>query len=170
LCATATESNQDREYDPAINNNHGFNNPTLGRALTPKDPAEGYGMINVDAAIQCLRRVFNSGGTGDTFGNGGFDKRASGCNVVLTNGIGYAFELDVPAGADFDLYLYSATPDPLGNPVILAASTSPTLGGTESFSYTPPAGPLDPLPYKTYYLVVKRVSGSGTFILRYPPN
>lgn len=159
LCATATESNQQREYDPATSG-PGINNPTLGRASTPKDPAEGYGMMNVDAAIECLRRppLIHIPIT-ETLGSTRFDKRASGFNVKMTSGNLKTFQLTVPAGADYDLYLYSATPDARGNPVILASSTSSTLGGTETISYTPSVT-------STYYLVAKRVSGSGAFTLK----
>jgi subtilisin family serine protease len=155
LCATATESNQGREYDPATSG-PGVNDPTLGRAAAPKDRYEGYGMINVDAAIECIRRTLPcSTGMSDTLGSGRFDKRASGFNVSLNVGT-KTFSLIVPGGADFDFYLYSRTPDARGNPVILASSTLPGTGGTESFNYTP----LSP---GTFYLVVKRVSGSGAF-------
>lgn len=159
LCATATESNTQREVDPAVGGT-GSANPTLGRAANPKDGAEGYGMINVDAAIECLRRApFVTGPVSETLLTGRFEKRASGFNVYLTAGASRTFTLTVPAGADFDLYLYSPTPGANGNPVIVASSTTAsTTGNTEKITYTPTTTAI-------YYLVVKRVSGAGTFTL-----
>jgi len=159
LCATATESNMQREVDPSVGGT-GTANPTLGRAAHPKDGAEGYGMINVDAAIECLRRAaFTVGPVSEALGSGRYDKRASGFNLYLTAGAARTFTLTVPSGADFDLYLYNPTPDANGNPVILASSTTAsTSGNTEQISITPTTTAV-------YYLVVKRVSGAGTFKL-----
>lgn len=163
LCATATESNMQREVDPSVGGS-GSANPTLGRAAHPKDSAEGYGMMNVDAAIECLRRAaFTVGPVSELLGAGRFDKRASGFNLYLTAGAARAFTLTVPSGADLDLYLYSPTPDPNGNPVSLASSTTAsTAGNTEQLSITPTIT-------ATCYLVVKRVTGAGTFKLTGSP-
>jgi hypothetical protein len=159
LCATATESNMQREVDPEVGG-PGVSNPTLGRAANPKDGAEGYGLINVDAAIECLRRTpFVTGPVSDSLLSGRFEKRASGFNVYLTAGASRTFTLAVPAGADFDLYLYRPTPDANGNPIILASSTTSSVAGnTERITFTPTSTAV-------YYLVVKRVSGGGTFTL-----
>ncbi|HEY3268832.1 MAG TPA: S8 family serine peptidase [Armatimonadota bacterium] len=157
LCATATETNSEREYGTGSS----ANNPTLGRAASPKDGHEGYGFINVDAAIECLRRTLTSTAVSETLGAGRFDKRASGFNLPLTAGTARTIKLTVPAGADYDLYLYSpnVTVSGNGNPVLVANSTvASTAGNTETINYTPGVS-------GTYYLVVKRVSGSGQFTL-----
>lgn len=82
-------------------------------------------------------------------------------NVQLVSGCKYNFSLSVPAGADYDLYLYNATGDFWGEPAIVGKSTNETIGGTEQFWVT--------APYTgTYYAVVKRATettGSGTFTL-----
>jgi subtilisin family serine protease len=162
LCATASESNVPREIDP-VNDTASVNSPALGRATTPKDAAEGHGMINVDAAIECLRRpAFVKGPVPEALGANRFDKRASGFSVNLVSGVAKTFNLVVPAGADFDMYLYRATPNARGNPVILASSVvASTAGNTETITHTPAAS-------GTHYLVVKRVSGAGTFTLSSP--
>jgi len=75
----------------------------------------------------------------------------AGCDITVS--------LTNPAGADFDLYLYSAAPSKTGTPVLLASSTVAKAGDPESLQYTPTAdGPA--------LLMVKRVSGSGTFTVR----
>ena len=82
-------------------------------------------------------------------------------NVQLVSGGKYNFSLSVPAGADYDLYLYNSTGTAYGEPAIVAKSTNATTGGTEQFWVT--------APYTgTYYIVVKRATettGSGTFTL-----
>ncbi len=153
LCATATETNANREG--------GTNNPTLGRAATPRDMYEGYGLINTDAAVEAAYQTMSPGETiSDTTAGTAFDRRAWGRRTTLTAGNQVILSLDVPAGADYDLYLYSGTPDAAGNPVILASSTTAGLGSDESINHTPAAS-------GTGYIVVKRVSGSGAWSLTY---
>jgi subtilisin family serine protease len=153
LCATATETNANREA--------GGSNPTLGRAATPKDNYEGYGLINADAAVEAAYKTIAPGETiNDTTAGGQFDRRAWGRKIALTNGVQVTLNLTVPATGDYDLYLYSATPDTNGNPVRLASSTGAGAGVSESIVYTPAAT-------GTAYLVIKRVSGSGAWSLTY---
>jgi hypothetical protein len=82
-------------------------------------------------------------------------------NVQLASGLKYNFSLSVPAGADYDLYLYNSTGTAYGEPAIVTKSINATTGGTEQFWLT--------APYTgTYYIVVKRATettGSGTFAL-----
>ncbi len=152
LCASATETNANREggvgYDP-----------TLGRATAPKDVYEGYGMINPDAAIECLRVAYTYGSavTGSTAG-GSYDRRAWGYSFPLTASQKVNILLTAPAAGDFDVYLYSSTPGTYGNPTILASSCTVGIGNNESISYTPTTT-------GTAFLIVKRVSGSGTWSL-----
>ena len=159
LCATASESNVNREG--------GSYNPTLQRATAGpngfpvgKDQYEGYGMINPDAAVEAVSTTL-SGLTSRTLGSGPTDRRAWATTVSLTSGRAFQANLTVPATGDFDLYLYSSTPSPYGTPVILAASTQAGLGVSEACTFTPASN-------TTALLVVKRISGSGTFSLLAP--
>ncbi len=157
LCATATESNANRE--------DGNYNPTLQRASDSdgwgagKDRYEGYGMMNPDAAIEAvnLSYAIDAYAT-DTLGAAANDRRAWARSVSLTNGVAITIELDVPAGGDFDMYLYSGTPTSYGAPTLLDSSTAAGTGTDETINYSPSAT-------ETAYLVVKRISGSGTFAL-----
>jgi subtilisin family serine protease len=156
LCASATESNAPREASTGTN-------PTLGRAAGPKDLYEGYGMVNPDAAVEAVLLSYESGVlSGSTTGDV-FDRRAWGRNVSLTAGVPVVLNLAVPASADFDLYLYSGTPDAKGNPVILASSCAAAPDADESINYTPSNN-------GTGYLMIKRVSGSGTWTLTGPAD
>lgn len=152
LCATCTESSINRESGGT------GGNPTLGRAASPKDLYEGYGMINVDAAIEAVTTTYTAGQISDSTNGGYFDRRAWGRKLSLTSGVAINLFLDVPSTGDFDVYIYSSTPDSKGNPVIRVSSTSAGNGVDESISYTPATT-------ETGYLVIKRVSGNGAWTL-----
>ncbi len=149
LCATATESNANREAGAGYD-------PTLGRATTPKDRYEGYGLINTDAAIEAVTLSYSSGEISGSTTGGAYDRRAWARNVSLETGLVAYFSLTVPSTADLDLYLYSGTPDSKGNPVILASSTNAGLDTDESVQHTASST-------ETGYLVIKRVSGTGSW-------
>lgn len=158
LCATATETNANREG--------GNNNPTLQRASVPgngypagKDMYEGYGLLNPDAAIEAVTQAYVQGESPtDTLGPGVADRRAWARNAALYTGWTFDPSLTTPGGGDFDLYLYSNSPTAYGGPAILVSSTNAGTGTAESISYTPGSN-------MTVLLVVKRISGSGTFTL-----
>ncbi len=151
ICATATETNANREASTGTN-------PTLGRAAAPKDLYEGYGLINADAAVQAATTSFVSGVISGSTNGEVYDPRAWARKMTLGVGTKVIASLSVPSTADFDLYLYSGTPDSKGNPVIRAASATAGLGVGESLNYTSAAS-------ETAYLVIKRVSGNGTWTL-----
>lgn len=158
LCATTTESNANRDS--------AANNPTLQRAAAGpssypigKDPHEGYGNANPDAAVEAVALAYNMGNVvGETFGGTANDKRAWARSVQLPAGANFNVSLTVPGTGDFDLHLYSRTPSAFGTPILLASSTVAGLGAAETVNYTPSIT-------TNVILVVKRVSGNGTFSL-----
>lgn len=156
LLMTATESNMAREAGPS-------GNPTLDRGA--KDINEGYGMVNGDAAVEAFTNapltslVFQT----DSFGPDQYSRRAWARRILLTAGIPTKLDLTVPSTGDYDLYLYQQNPDTYGNPVALASSKSATTNNTESINYTP-------VTTQTGYVVVKRVSGSGSWTLQSPAS
>jgi subtilisin family serine protease len=161
LCATASETNAKREgTDRNLN-------PTLDRAAggangfpPGKDQHEGYGLINPDAAVEAICQTYAAGSTvaGDLGGNA-YAKRVWARTIQLKAGCDIDIFLDNPAGADFDLYLYSTVPSDTGTPAILASSTLVDKGADETLHYAPTAN-------LAALLVVKRISGTGTFSLR----
>ncbi|MEN6334370.1 MAG: S8 family serine peptidase [Phycisphaerales bacterium] len=159
LCATASETNTTRESKQF--------NPTLSRAAAGpegfpagKDQHEGYGIINADAAVEAVCQTYAVGSTvtADLGGNASA-KRVWARTVELKTGVDIDLSLAVPDGADFDLYLYSSVPSNTGAPVILRSSTAANAGDDETLQYTPTAS-------AKALLVVKRVSGAGTFTLK----
>ncbi|MDX2169528.1 MAG: S8 family serine peptidase [Deltaproteobacteria bacterium] len=150
LCAAATESNTTRAGTG--------DDPTLGRAEQPKDLNEGYGLLNADAAVEAAALRYGGGRWSGATSGGRFDRRAWGRRIDLQAGAVVDLSLGMSSGADFDLYLYSATPDAKGNPVILAASDRARPGIDEHLHYEArTAG--------SAYLFVKRVSSSGSWSL-----
>ena len=142
--------------------------PTLERG--GKDVHEGYGRLNVDAAADAVLKTYRIGtGVSDTLGMPPTPTNVSvlgqrlawARNVQLFSGVKYNFTLSVPSGADYDLYLYNTTGNAYGEPVIMAKSTTATVGGFENITHTPALS-------GRYYVVVKRAredTGAGQFTL-----
>ncbi len=157
ILMTATETNQTGELDwngGAAPTTPSGNNPSLNRGA--RDTVEGFGKTNTDAAMEAFTQDYAfSGFEYFTFGIGVKDRQATTYRANFSIGTQYDFDLVVPAGTDFDLYLYRGTSDTSGNPVILSSSTSATTGQDEQISsYTATTTGL-------HYVVAKRVSGSG---------
>ncbi len=164
LCATATETNESREDED------GLFSPTLQRAEpgpmnypVGKDPYEGYGIVNADAAVEAVFLEYEWGSSErDVLGEDPADRRAWARRVVLSPEIDCRVILANPPDGDFDLYLYSGTPNPTGTPRILASSTNAAPGDQESIAHTPAEQDDRAI------LVVKRVTGWGQFQLTNP--
>jgi len=158
LCATATETNANREggdLHPTLERNAGGPD---GFAVG-KDRYEGYGLINVDAAVEAAASVHTPGSPVSVeLAGGPADRRAWASKVDLAAGCGIEVWLENPDEGDFDLYLYSMVPSDTGTPIILASSATPQAGAEEFLRYTAQTD-------CAVLLVVKRVSGSGAFRL-----
>jgi hypothetical protein len=147
--------------------------PILNRG--GKDVQEGYGRLNVDAAADAVLKTYQIGTTvSDSLGNPPTladisvlgQRLAWARNVQLVSGVKYNFTLSVPSGADYDLYLYNATGNAYGEPVILANSTTAALGGVENIAFMPSMS-------GEYYVVVKLAredTGAGQFTLTSSPS
>ncbi|MEX2714706.1 MAG: S8 family serine peptidase [Candidatus Sigynarchaeota archaeon] len=154
LLMTATETYPlQREVDTSYS-------PLLNRG--GKDVHEGYGRINVDAAIEaCINDVQITGSITHLLSSSAtssLSKHAIGGHVHLMAGIQYYISLDVPVGADFDLHLYNGSSSAYGEPVQVASSTSTLTGQDELISFTPSRTGI-------YYVVAKAISGSGNATL-----
>ncbi|MFX1249525.1 MAG: S8 family serine peptidase [Promethearchaeota archaeon] len=127
-----------------------------------KDPVEGYGRLNIYAAIEAIENTYEIGTlVNDTLSSEIGKRKVWVENVTLIKGTNYTFEITVPDGADFDLFLYEPDPNQFGEPVIAANSTNFELGVDEKIVYTTEKN-------GTYYLVVKTSFtnvGSGKFSL-----
>jgi subtilisin family serine protease len=157
MLMTASELNLAREAGPSLN-------PTLNRGA--KDTAEGYGLINADAAVEALLSPVLTPApmmSTDTFDSGPYDRRCWARRISLTNGNPVQLNLDVPGNANYDIYVYGETPDTYGNPQIRASAIQAGTGTDEVISFTPTVT-------ESGYVVVKRISGSGTWTLASPSS
>ncbi|NVM03136.1 MAG: tetratricopeptide repeat protein [Candidatus Helarchaeota archaeon] len=130
--------------------------PSLNRG--GKDIHEGYGRTNIDVALEAVSQELTLSSTQSAWLTSSlinpFKKHGLGCYVDLNGGDDYYFTLKVPSGADFDLHLYSDTPSSIGEPIMVASSTSPGIGVNEIFNYIPATS-------GKYYLIAKAISGEG---------
>jgi subtilisin family serine protease len=146
ILMTSTETNKPRSanagYDPVLNRGE-------------HDSNEGFGRINADAAIGAI--LNDPFGRGEAnwalaFGDGRYARK---CWAVSLTGLSgpVVIDLEVPAGLDADLYLY--TPDYTdGVPILVASSINPNQGSMEGLT-------LDVEPGVEYFLTVKHISGTG---------
>lgn len=158
LCATATESSSNRE---------GFaNHPTLQRSgVGPtgypagKDGFEGYGLMQVDAAVEAVLARWESGAAmEEVLGGEPGERRAWARRFSVPAGARARLRLQVPSSGDFDLHAYSGEPGRFGQPVLLASSSVAVNGGIESLEVGGDQSVEG-------FVVVKRVSGFGRFRL-----
>ncbi len=115
--------------------------PILNRG--GKDVHEGYGRINVDAAIEAWindlstpSKLINISVWLNTSQYNSYGKHAYAGYVDLMKNDVVIFNLTVPNGADYDLYLYNSTSNEYGEPVIISSSISANKGGNEIINYT----------------------------------
>jgi hypothetical protein len=159
LCATSTETNSNREAGSGFNPTLQRDSPGPNGFPAGKDKYEGYGMLNVDAAIEG-GTVFYTVGDTEIVILGGSDtaRRAWARKFSVTADQTFDLSLTVPATGDFDMYIYSFTSSSYGTPTILASSTNIGNGTEETINYTPSFS-------EDTLLVVKRISGEGEFTL-----
>ena len=150
LLLTSVETNSARENGDPVSLNRGA-----------KDLDEGYGRICADAAVEAamVNLALPASVSGVTLGSGDTDRRCWAREVSLNTNYAYTFDLAVPPGADFDLYLYEGTPDANGDPVIAQSSAAAGSGVDESIAAFTPATA------STYYVAVKWVAGTAVFDL-----
>jgi len=138
-------------------NGEGGNLPTLNRG--GKDGVEGYGRVSADAAIEAATMNYSVGEIASVTLGAGLDEKKVWARVVsLSAGTTYRFNLSVPAGADYDLYVYNGSSDDYGQPVILEKSVNASVGAEEALSFTATYS-------GSHFVLVRWVSGSGTFDL-----
>jgi subtilisin family serine protease len=134
--------------------------PTLERG--GKDIHEGYGRLNIDAAIEAWTVNWTKNITNSELLTANLvssvknpnGKHATAGFVNLTQGESYLFNLSVPAGRDYDLYIYNSTPHEYhGEPGLLNWSTSAVKGQDEILNYT--------APYTGKFFVVIKAIGSS---------
>jgi subtilisin family serine protease len=152
LCGTATEVIEGEYYDGYLNS------PTLDRGGV--DSVEGFGKVHGDAAIEAFLETYTAGSIETaTLNNDPSGRQAWARRVQLQAGMEFEAGIEVPGTGDFDLYLFDPSQDMTEYLGYIALSNTDGAGQPENIAYTPSND-------MTAYLVVKRVSGFGTFTLQ----
>ncbi|MEI6092406.1 MAG: S8 family serine peptidase [bacterium] len=127
------------------------------RAGGLKDRVEGYGRIDARGAMSALDEAISATNISNSlfsFGAKIYEQKTVVRAVSLSSDEEYNFTMTVPSGADYDLYLFSGTPDANGEPLMLASSALINNPIERIVDFVPPET-------GTYYLVAKWISGSG---------
>ncbi|MFW9876785.1 MAG: S8 family serine peptidase, partial [Candidatus Thorarchaeota archaeon] len=166
LLMTASETNMQREDDPSTADDESRFSPTISSApLTYglKDIHEGYGRINIQAAIEALTQFFEvntsitenlKSSREDPVGPHVFARQ-----IELIKDKQYLFNLSLAdTDADFDIYLFSNTSDQYGEPILLESSRK-WFGDFDYFYFIPKENQTNCI------LIVKAIDGISQFKL-----
>ncbi|GAH85271.1 unnamed protein product, partial [marine sediment metagenome] len=166
LLMTASETGLEREDDPETEIDESNYSPSkyTGLLNSLKDEHEGYGRLNIQAAIDALTKnivvnqtVINSliNSEQDPLGNHVFARK-----ITLQEDIQYLFNLtDVDVNVDLDLFLFSNESSQYGEPLLLQ-STQKWYGDFDSFYFTPKYNQTECV------VIVKAIEGSSSFKLK----
>jgi hypothetical protein len=166
LLMTASETNLEREEDPFTTVIESDHSPNI--SLSPlisglKDIHEGFGRLNVKAAVDALTKSININNS--IFGNLiSSREKPLGIHVFarqikLEEDIQYSFNLSIiEPEVDFDLFLFSNESNRFGEPKLLQSSRK-WYGDSDSFYFTPKSNQTNCI------LIVKAIQGESDFIL-----
>ncbi|MFX1323697.1 MAG: S8 family serine peptidase [Promethearchaeota archaeon] len=166
LLMTASETNLEREDDPFTIEDESEYSPAISTApLTTglKDIHEGYGRINIQAAIDALTKsievddVINESlrsSREDPLGNHVFSRR-----IELIEDKQYLFNLSIAeSDSDFDMYLFSNVSNHIGEPILLESSRR-WFSDNDYFYFTPMENQTNCI------ITIKAIEGKGSFSL-----
>ncbi|MBD3352051.1 MAG: S8 family serine peptidase [Candidatus Lokiarchaeota archaeon] len=157
LLMTATETNMVREENPNTNivESTSTFSPQLNKGS--KDKHEGYGILNIDAAVEALNESMDIGILEEeeivsSIGNAS-GKHAFARKIILEQNKTYLFNLTHNSDADIDLYLFKNHSNSIGEPILLKSSVN-SGNLNESFMFGTTNSTDE------YILVVKAVDGN----------
>ena len=151
LCGTATEVSFGEAYDTYTQS------PTINRG--DADLVEGFGKVHADAAIEAFLTTYVAGSVEtDSLSSDPTGKQSWARKVELQENIIFTAGIEMDGSADYDLYLYDPSEDMSQYLGYVTSSTTVGTGLPENIEYTPTSD-------MTAYIVIKRVSGEGSFTL-----
>jgi len=163
LLMTASETNLNREDNPNTIINESEFSPSSFNGFTNslKDNHEGYGRINIQAAIDALTKKMEvSNSISDHLVSSSLDplgKHVFAKKIQLESDNQYQFNLsDINEESDFDMFLFSNESDQYGEPILLE-STQKWYGKFDSFYFTPKINQSECI------LIVKANEGESDF-------
>ncbi|MFX1425680.1 MAG: S8 family serine peptidase [Promethearchaeota archaeon] len=166
LLMTASETNMPREDDPNSIEDESDYSPTISSAPQIdglKDIHEGYGRLNIDAAIDALTKYFKVNSTisglltsseEDPTGSHVFARK-----VNLIEDEQYIFNLSTSdPDVNFDIYLFSNNSNHYGEPILLESSRK-WYSNSDYFYFTPKENQTNCI------ITVKAIEGRSQFNL-----
>jgi hypothetical protein len=168
LLMTASETNLDRENDPTTTADESDYSPSLSFApLTGglKDVHEGYGKLNIQAALDALTKKLNV----NSSINGNLvspQENPLGTHVFahqidFESDTQYSFNLSLDdSEADFDMFLFSNESNQYGEPILLQSSRY-WYGDFDNFYFTPKRNQTNCV------IIIKAIEGSSDFTLNF---
>ena len=165
LLMTASETNMEREDDPYTEKDESNYSPSLfsGVLNSIKDEHEGYGRLNVQAAIDALINTHEVNTTESSYltssvknplGDHVFARK-----ITLQEDIQYLFEInEVDSGADLDIFLFSNESNRFGEPILLEAGQK-WYGDFNYVYFTPKSNQTSCI------VIVKAIEGNSSFNL-----
>jgi len=166
LLMTATETNLEREDDPQTDIDESNYSPSLYNGLSNnlKDEHEGYGRMNIQAAIDALTKGIEINQSINNYltsseinplGNHAFARKVS-----LQENIQYLFNLtDVDENADFDIFLFSNESNRFGEPILLESGQK-WYGDSDYIYFTPKMNQTNCI------VIVKAIEGNSNFTIK----
>ncbi|MFX1569701.1 MAG: S8 family serine peptidase, partial [Promethearchaeota archaeon] len=170
LLMTASETNLNREDDPTTTIDESDYSPSL--SLSPltvglKDIHEGYGRVNIQAAIDALTKLIGvntsingilSSSRENPLGTHVFARQ-----VKLIENKQYNFSLSIKKSTpNFDMFLFSNESNQYGEPILLASSRK-WYGDFDNIFFTPKDNQTNCI------LVIKAINGTSDFSLNISP-
>ncbi|MHA1727691.1 MAG: S8 family serine peptidase [Promethearchaeota archaeon] len=165
LLMTATETNMDREDNPntlLIDESSTQNSPKLN--IGEKDKHEGYGVLNIDAAVEAINKSITVGnmveGSLISSSVNASGKHAFARQIPLEKDETYRFDLTYNRfDGDLDMYLYHNISDSNGDPILLR---TPEDGYSERNGFSTQVesfffGTINDT--RNYVIVVKSING-----------
>ncbi|HUU86533.1 MAG TPA: S8 family serine peptidase, partial [Candidatus Glassbacteria bacterium] len=156
LCGTATEVgfSESLLIDPTT---YYQTTPAINRG--DADLVEGFGKVHADAAIEAFLTTYVAGSeVTDSLSSDPTGKQSWARKVELQENIVFTAGIEMDGSADYDLYLYDPSEDMSQYLGYVTSSTTVGTGLPENIEYTPSSD-------MTAYIVIKRVSGEGSFTL-----
>ena len=148
LLMTASETNLEREDDPSTSSDESEHSPSLSLApMTSglKDIHEGYGRLNIEAAIDALTKFMdvNNSIIGNLISSqeNPLGTHVFARQITLEEDIQYSFNLSIAdINTNFDMYLFSNESNQYGEPILLESSRK-WYGDFDYFYFTPKKKP-----------------------------
>ncbi|MFX0021096.1 MAG: S8 family serine peptidase [Candidatus Hermodarchaeota archaeon] len=175
LLMTASETNLDREDDPSTTTDESEYSPTLNHPPFTnelKDIHEGYGRLNIEAAIDALTKKLNinSSISGNLISSqeNPLGTHVFARQIIFEKDIQYSFKLSVDdSKTDFDMYLFSNKTNQYGEPILLRSSrhyydlSNRRWYDIDDFYFTPKKNQTN------CFVVIKAINGSSDFTLNF---